>query len=112
MNQSSTGLSENVAGALCYVLGWLSGLVFFLLEKDSSFVRFHAVQSMITFGVLAVAMIISPLLPVLGVPFGFLVGILTFGLWIVCIIKAAQGERWKVPFAGIEAEKHAGRMAP
>ena len=54
MDKSSTGLDENIAGLLCYVLGWISGLVFLLLERDSNFVKFHAVQSIIVFGVVSV----------------------------------------------------------
>jgi uncharacterized membrane protein len=59
---SSTGLSANVAGLLCYVggvippipLGWISGLVFLAIEKKSTFVKFHAWQAIIVFGALAV----------------------------------------------------------
>ncbi len=50
MGKSSTGLDENVAGLLCYVLGWVSGLVFFLIEKESKFVKYHAMQSIVVFG--------------------------------------------------------------
>src|SRR5690242_1383156 len=48
---AQTGLDENVAGFLCYIAGWLTGLIFFLIDKRP-FVRFHAAQSMITFGAL------------------------------------------------------------
>ena len=58
MEKSSTGLDENVAGLLCYVLGWVSGLVFFLLEQENKFVRFHAIQSILVFGVITVASIV------------------------------------------------------
>jgi len=53
--ESSTGLSANVAGLLCYVAGWITGIVFIVLEKKSIFVKFHAWQSIMTFGVLTVA---------------------------------------------------------
>ena len=52
MEKTSTGLDENVAGLLCYVLGWVSGLVFILIEQENNFVRFHAMQSIIVFGAL------------------------------------------------------------
>ena len=51
MSQSSgTNLDPKVAGALCYAFGWITGLVFFLIEKNDDFVRFHAMQSIILFG--------------------------------------------------------------
>jgi hypothetical protein len=46
---SQSGLAENVAGLLCYVLGWITGLIFFLTDKRP-FVRFHAAQSIVVFG--------------------------------------------------------------
>ena len=49
--KQSSGLSKNTAAALCYVAGWVSGLVFLLVEKKDEFVRFHAMQSIVTFGV-------------------------------------------------------------
>src|SRR5690242_21642620 len=45
--KSSTGLDENVAALLSYIFGWVSGLIFFLIEKDSRLVRFHAMQSIL-----------------------------------------------------------------
>ena len=44
MEKTSIGLTENVAGLLCYALGWISGIVFFLIEPENKFVRFHAIQ--------------------------------------------------------------------
>src|SRR5271168_1511846 len=46
---SQTGMSENVAGLLCYLLGWITGLIFYLIDKRP-FVRFHAAQSIVVFG--------------------------------------------------------------
>ena len=57
MDKTSTGLDENIAGLLCYVLGWISGIIFFLLESENKFVRFHAVQSIVTFGIITVVLI-------------------------------------------------------
>ena len=47
MEKTSTGLDENVAGLLCYILGWITGIVFLVIEPDNKFVRFHALQSII-----------------------------------------------------------------
>ena len=66
MEKTSTGLDENVAGLLCYVLGWISGIVFLLIEPENKFVRFHAIQSIIVFGILNVAGIILNLIPFIG----------------------------------------------
>jgi len=48
--KSSTGLESNVAGLLSYLVGWITGLIFFLIEQEDEFVRFHAMQSIIVFG--------------------------------------------------------------
>ncbi|MDD5720818.1 MAG: DUF4870 domain-containing protein [Candidatus Krumholzibacteria bacterium] len=112
MNQSSTGLSENVAGTLSYVLGWITGLVFLLVEKNSSFVRFHAMQSLITFGLLFIAGLVVNFLPGIGPLLGALLGILTLILWILLMLKAWSGQRYKLPWIGDEAEKQVGRMTP
>jgi len=107
-SKTSTGLEPNVAGLLCYVLGWVSGLVFFLLEKDNKFVRFHAMQSIVTFGALTVVNFILMFIPIIGWIISYLIGVLAFVLWIILMIKAAQGQRYKLPWAGDIAEKQAG----
>jgi len=108
MEKTSIGLSENVAGLLCYVLGWVSGIVFFLIEPDNKFVRFHAIQSIIVFGTLNIASVILAWIPFVGAFFAWIIGVLSFILWIVLMIKAYQGTRYKVPWAGNLAEKRAG----
>ncbi len=108
MAKTSTGLEENVAGLLCYVLGWISGLVFILIEKENKFVRFHAMQSIVVFGVLTVASIILNWIPFIGWVLGILISILALVLWIVLMIKAYQGTKYKVPWAGNFAEKQIG----
>jgi len=116
--ESSTGLSANVAGLLCYVAGWITGIIFIVLEKKSIFVKFHAWQSIMTFGVLTVAHLIlstilgaiavaalSPGLAIFAGVIGWIIGILGFILWIILIIQAGTGKMWKVPWAGDWAEK-------
>ncbi len=103
--ESSTGLSANVAGLLCYVLGWVTGIVFIVLEKKSTFVRFHAWQSIMTFGVLFVASLILSWIPIIGWILGTLIGVLSFILWIILIVQAGTGKMWKLPWAGDWAEK-------
>ncbi len=109
---STTSLEPNVAGLLCYLAGWITGLIFILIEKENKFVRFHAMQSIVTFGAFTVIWIplsILAGLDVLRVLFSVLeavVGILAFVLWIVLMIKAYHGERYKLPIAGDIAEKN------
>ena len=104
MEKTSTGLDENVAGLLCYVLGWISGIVFLLIEPENKFVRFHAIQSIIVFGILNIAGIILNLIPSIG----WIVPAVVFILWVVLMVKAYQGTRYKIPWAGNLAEKLMG----
>jgi uncharacterized membrane protein len=103
--ESSTGLSANVAGLLCYVLGWVTGIIFIVLEKKSTFVKFHAWQSIMTFGVLTVAQLVLGWIPFVGWILSILIGILMFVLWLILIIQAGTGKMWKVPGAGDWAER-------
>jgi len=98
--QSSTGLEENVAAFFCYLLGFVTGIVFLVVEKKSSFVKFHAKQSTITFLGLFVIIVVVGWIPVLGT----LVWIFTLILWLVLMIKALQGKRYFLPIVGKLAE--------
>ena len=112
MEKSSTGLDENVAGLLCYVLGWVSGLVFVLIEQKSKFVRFHAIQSIYVFGIYTVVWIIINVflgwIPILGFIINVLLGVAWIGLVVFLMIKAYQGAKFKVRWAGDFAEKRVG----
>jgi uncharacterized membrane protein len=104
---AGTGLKKNTAGALAYVLGPVTGVIFLILEKDA-FVRFHAMQSIVVFVALIAlqwAMGLTLVLLVL-VP---LVGILSFVLWLILIYKAWQGEEWEVPLLGKVARQLAAK---
>ena len=105
MEKTSTGLEENVAGLLCYVLGWVSGLILLLIETENKFVRFHAVQSIIVFGALSIVGLVFGWIPWFGWVISSLVGLLGFVLWIVLMVKAYQGVMYKLPVAGDLAEK-------
>ena len=120
-------MSETTAAVLSYVLGWVTGIIFFLIDRRP-YVRFHAAQSIVTFGGLhVIRMLIAGLFGfgwwyrggfglgyghLGGFGFGVLLlvlfGIVTFVLWIVCMVKAAQGERFMVPVAGEIAQNLAG----
>ena len=101
MTKTSSGLQENVAGLLCYILGWVSGLIFLLIETENKFVRFHAVQSIIVFGTLNIFTMVFFWIPFIGWP----VGGLAIALLIVLMVKAYQGTMYKLPVVGDLAEK-------
>jgi len=106
--KTSMGLEPNVAGLLCYVLGWVTGIIFFILEKENKFVRFHAMQSIVVFGAITVASIVLSFIPFIGWILGWLLSVLGLILWIILMIKAYQGQRFKLPWAGNFAEKQIG----
>jgi len=113
---SSEGLSENVAGLLCYVLGWLTGIIFILIDKRP-FVRFHAAQSIVVFGSLTLLRIGFGIVMGIGGVVGFglwafvsmVLGLLTVILWILLMIKAYQHELFRVPIAAPIADGIAGK---
>lgn len=117
LGKTSTGIEPNVAALLSYVVGWVTGLIFFLIEKDNKFVRFHALQSIVVFGGLTVVMIILSvfvsilfmarlyfLFPLFRL-INALLWLLGLALWIVLMVKAYQGEHFKLPIAGDIADK-------
>jgi uncharacterized membrane protein len=104
--KTSSGMDQNVAGLLCYVAGWITGLIFFLIEKENRFVRFHAMQSIITFGGLTVLSIALGMIPFVNLVLLPILGILQLILWIVLMVKAYQGQLFKLPLIGDMAEKN------
>jgi uncharacterized membrane protein len=111
------GLEENVAGLLCYVLGWVTGLIFFLIDKRP-FVRFHAIQSIgMSIALFAVYLVIGVLFTMLHfMSMGFLalaiyplLGLLVFALWIFMMYKAYQHEKFMLPIIGPIAANMAGK---
>ena len=104
--KTSTGMNQNVAGLLCYLAGWITGLIFFLIEKENRFVRFHAMQSIITFGSLTVLFMILGFIPFVGWMLMPILAILQLVLWIVLMVKAYQGQLFKLPMIGDMAEKN------
>ncbi|MHB9095292.1 MAG: DUF4870 domain-containing protein [Eubacteriales bacterium] len=103
--KSSLGLSPNVAAALAYVFGFVSGIIVFILENDNKFVRFHSMQSIILSVAFFVLAVIVGFIPVTGPLLGILVSIASLICWLIGIIKAARGEFFKFPVIGDFAEK-------
>lgn len=109
--KTSTGLEENIAGLLCYLVIFITGIVFLLIEKENKFVRFHAMQSTVTFLSLTVLAwiigFIATVFWILGPLFSLIemiIWLLGLILWLVGMIKAYQGELYKFPIFGDIAE--------
>jgi len=132
--QTSSGLQENVAGLLCYLFGFITGIIFLVLEPKNKTVRFHAFQSIlfsVAYCVLSVAISIfntgvafvapypityysiSNILYSMSGLFALLntaINILCFVLVILLMVKAYQGQKWKLPIIGNMAEQWANKQ--
>lgn len=115
---TTSGLQENVAGLLCYLLGWLTGIIFLLIDRRP-FVRFHAAQSIVVFGTLFVLRIILSFFWIGSYHYGFfgihllisgLLAVVTLVAWVVLMIFAYQGKRYEVPVAAGLAKSLAGSV--
>jgi uncharacterized membrane protein len=118
-SNTQSGLSENVAGFLCYLVGWVTGLIFFLIDKRP-FVRFHAAQSMVVFGGLHILQIALGIMGAgmmfmhgfglfgMGWALSGLIGLVGLVLWILLMVKAYQHEKFEVPIAAGIAKSFAG----
>jgi uncharacterized membrane protein len=104
----TAGLDENVAGLLCYILGWVTGLIFLLIDKRP-FVKFHAAQSIaMSIGVFVLYFVLAIFMGLLHVVhLGLLafmlyplLGLALFVLWIFVMYKAYQHEKFKLPIIG------------
>lgn len=104
--KSSLGLDANLVAALSYVFGLLSGVIVFLLEKQSRLVRFHALQSILLSAALFVAFIVVGVIPVIGAPLRVLLWFGSLVVWVLLMVKAFQGEMFKLPGLGDLAEKN------
>ncbi len=104
-NKTSSGMQQNVAGLLCYLVWWVTGIIFLVIEKENKFVRFHAWQSIFTFAAITIIQIILSFIPIVGWIIAIIVWILSVVLWAVCMINAYQGKLFKLPIVGPIAEK-------
>lgn len=114
------GLDDNVASLLCYLAGWITGLIFLVLQpyNQNKTIRFHAFQSIfVCIGLVAVYIALGIVAGVLGMISSMLggliglaiplVGLASFGLWVYLMVAAYQGKKFKVPIIGDLAEKQA-----
>lgn len=116
-------MEENVAGLLCYIFGWITGLIFLLIDKRP-FVRFHGAQAIAVdiaftaFGIawaILMAIISAISLAILHFPLGILgifgfpfVGLLYLVVKLFAIFKAYEHEKFKFPVIGNMVEKMVG----
>ena len=127
--KSSMGMEENIASMLCYIVVWVTGFIFFFMEKENKTIRFHALQSILTFLPLTVIgwIFYGPLgisytrysnpygggygygIPTVSIFWyiGMLINVVMFILWLILVFKAYKGEKFKLPIIGDIAEKHA-----
>src|SRR6185436_2396290 len=99
--KTSTGLDANLAAALTYLVGFVTGVIFLLVEKESRFVRFHAMQSTLLFLGIVILDILLQIVPILGALVVFLLVIPASAiLWLFLMYKAYQGEEYKLPYVG------------
>lgn len=116
---STTGLADNVAGALAYVLGPITGIAFLVMEKESRFVRFHAMQSILVGVVLIIVNFVMNVfnavlvrIPLIGWLFALglvmVVGLASLVLWLALMYSAYRGQEWELPVIGAEARKLLG----
>lgn len=116
--KATFGLEENIAGALCYLLGFVTGIIFLISEDENDFVRFHAVQSIFVFlGLLVISMVVSIVLVpipyigwVIGRTLSSLIGLVGLILWLLLMYKAYEGEKYKLPVVGEKAERHSKKV--
>lgn len=107
--KSIFGLDENVAAALAYVLGFFSGIVILVMEKENRFVRFHALQSTLWFMVLSIVMWVAVRIPLIG-------GLINGLSWLIFVVPGAflminafMGRKFKIPMIGSAAEAQIDR---
>ena len=108
LGRSSTGMQPNLAAVLSYVFGFVTGLIFFLVEKENQFIKFHAIQSMGFSVATAVFSFIVMVIPVVG---GFMLVLLQIAMvvvWVICMTKAYHGEWYRLPVLGDFAAKQVG----
>ena len=100
MEKTKLGLTENVEAALSYVLGPITGIVFLILERDNKFVGFHALQSIVYFGILWVAITVLSFIPFIGTIIASILDLLYFVSYVYLIFSAYKGRTFKIPVIG------------
>jgi uncharacterized membrane protein len=105
---SAGGLTDNVAGMLAYIT-IIPAIIFLVMEpyNRNRFIRFHSFQCIFLWVALVVIHIVLGFIPVIGWAISICVSLIALALWIVLLIKAYNGQMWKVPVIGDISEKQA-----
>ena len=108
LGKTSSGLQPTHAALFSYVVGVLTGLLFFLMEKENRFVRFHAMQSIcFSIGFFVLSLVVGAV-PVMGGLLTGLLNVIGIVVWIILMVKAGQGQWFRLPIVGDVAAKQAG----
>ena len=99
--RTASGFDANIAAALSYLVGCVTGIIFLLVEKENKFVRFHAMQSTLFFVGIIIIDVLLQIIPILGfVIVIFVVIPVSAIVWLLMMYKAYQGEEYKLPLVG------------
>jgi len=110
-NKTSSGLEQNIAGLLCYLFWFITGIIFLVIEKENQFVRFHAMQSIFLGVAIIIVSFILTIIPFIGWLISLLLFPLTLVLWVFMMFKAYKGELFKFPVIGDIAEQQIDKVA-
>ncbi|MCH7952122.1 DUF4870 domain-containing protein [Patescibacteria group bacterium] len=105
VGKKDAGLPSNMAAALSYVLGLVSGIVVWAVKKNDGFVRFHSIQSIGLSLMWLGGWFLLPIIPVFGLILLPIWGLLMFVFWLVSLVKAYQGERFELPVVGAHIQR-------
>jgi len=107
---NTTQTTETFKAVACYVFGFFTGVIMLILEKNNQLIRFHAMQSTLVFSGIYISILLVQMVPVLGGLVVLFLKILAVILWLLLIIKAYKGEKYKLPFIGQIAEDQVGKF--
>lgn len=107
---SSTSLAPNIAAMITYLLGFITGIIFIIIEKENKFVRFHAMQSIIVSVALLILSVVLGFVPVIGWLISIIIAPVTFVLWVILIYKAYNNEWFELPVIGKIAREQADKI--
>ncbi|WP_292468854.1 DUF4870 domain-containing protein [Methanolobus sp.] len=105
MSETKLGVDENIAGVIAYALGFITGILLLVIEKENKFVRFHAAQSTVVFGGLFVLSIIMGFIPIIGWLILLFLPLIGFVLWLYLIFMAYKGNMYRLPVLADFADK-------
>ncbi|GAB3796599.1 DUF4870 domain-containing protein [Virgibacillus kimchii] len=109
--KTESGMTPNVSGALCYLFGFITGIIFLFIEKDNKFVRYHAFQSIFLWAGLFIIGFVAGMVPIIGWVISLLLMPVGLILWIYCMVKAYNGSDFQLPMIGKIAKDQVEKAA-